>query len=221
MHKCISECVRMGAHRSPQSSPRPLSATPHSTHMSATSISKNTPNNLALHAKSPGTHDTQYRSRHKTCHSRSHGKPELYEAADTDHPAAARLRNAAIIGVKGNAAQHQVAWLQVPVDNNALAVRRPSTCHSLVASDMRSFSADRSMARQDVADIVLALPRKAINSGTSRKRTSAGGALARMQVQHAARTVKRHLHCAPQAWPYTAVAHVYTLEPAHRSKFFR
>ena len=178
-------------------------------------------NNLAPHAKSPGTHEAQHRSRHKTRHSRSHRQPELCEAAGTEHPAAARLRNAAIIGVKGDAAQHQVAWLQVPVDDNALAVRRPSTWPSLVASVMRSFSADGSMARQDVADIVLALPRKAVSSGTSRKGTCTGGALARMQVQHATRTVQRHLHCAPQAWPYTAVAHVYTLEPAHRSKFLR
>lgn len=61
-------------------------------------------------------------------------EPELYEAAGIDHPTAARLRNAAIVGVEGNAAQHQVAWLEVPVDDDALAVRRPSTCHSLIAS---------------------------------------------------------------------------------------
>ena len=38
--------------------------------------------------------------------------------------------------------------------------------------------------------------------------------LARVQVQHAARAVERHLHRAPQAGPHAAVAHVHALEPA-------
>lgn len=67
-------------------------------------------------------------------------EPELYKAEDIDYPTAARLRNAAIVGVKGDAAQHQVARLQVPVDDDALAARRPSTCHASVAPDVRRAS---------------------------------------------------------------------------------